>query len=316
MADLDENASQNAIGSAGRPEDPTSRRKLASVSVLTIYVCAAIGGMIAAIADIVQKEQASAVIKISSISARHLNLQVQPLYVLGLVVLLGVLLCFVFQPGNRRAGFAVGAGVIASIMTVTPFQSRQTGQPAETVAPPPGQTESGGLLPRSGSDIRIASADQGFLQLAMDVRDVAVISVKNDLPIPVEVKMSFFDRNGGQPFEQMLAIAAGATSWFEFTAAATQGTINGEYYLEVAGERSKFLTASGRPPYYSDPVLLTQAIPSFAQSQINQDALRQFTASGNDLGRPASDAEIRQIYSKPSGFFDRLQQRLTTPQRW
>lgn len=277
------------------------------VTMVTIYVCAAIGGMMAAIADIVQKEQASAVMKLTTVSARHLELPIPPLYIFAIVVFLAVLLCFVFQPGSRRAGFAVGAGVIASIMTVTPYRPLQTGQPAESDAVTY-------LAP--GSDIQLATSDMGNLVLAMSLTDVAVFPVKNDLAVPVEVKMSFFDRNGQKTFAQVRPIAPGQTTNFEFTAKAMQGNIRGEFYIEVGGERSTYVEAKGPAPYNSSELLLTQAVPVFANSRVNTQALEAYSTTTGSAPRPANETEIRQIYNKPSGVFDQLQKKLFTPKKW
>jgi hypothetical protein len=264
-----------------------------SKTILTIYLCAAIGGTIAALADLVQKEQASAVLKITTISARHLNLALQPLYVFLLVVVLGVLLCFVFQPRNRKAGFAVGAGVIASIMTVTPYQPLQTGQPTDT------QDETMLLPGKRG--IQLAASDVGMLQLAAVWTDVAVVSVRNDLAVTVEVKVSFYDRNSKRAFQQAQSIATGAVRDFKFSANAREGRIDGEYFLELAGERSSYLTASGDAPYRSQNLPLTRAFPSFANAQVDTGALNAYLEAAGASPRPASDSELREIYNKSTG---------------
>jgi|GEM_PF-4232218 len=309
MSDLQESPVQEpALPTQERNQEETGGDR-GSMTMPTVYVCAAIGGMIAAIADIVQKEQASAVMKMTAVSARHLNLAVPPLYVFAIVVFLGVLLCFVFQPNNRRAGFAVGAGVIASIMTVTPYQPLQTGQPT---AP---ETDTF-LQPGQLRGIQLATSDISLLRLAMNLTDLAVISVTNDLAVPVEVKVSFYDRNSRQPYEQTQAIAAGRTRQFEFSAAASHGAVSGEFYIEVGGERSGYVPVSGAAPYHSEALSLTQAVPSFAKAQINTHALHSYSSSASEASRPASDTEVREIYNKPTGFIDRLQQKLLTPKKW
>jgi hypothetical protein len=308
MPEAHQNAASShaAQGGAGKSRETASPR--GRVTILTIYVCAAIGGTIAAIADLVQKEKASAVLKMTTISARHLDLAVPPLYVFLIVVLLGVLLCFVFQPGNRKAGFAVGAGVIASIMTVTPYQPLQTGQPSET-----GETT---WFPPGSGKVQMASSKPEHILLAANIVDMAVIPVTNDLAIPVEVKVSFYDRNSRQAYEQVQAIAAGATKTFEFAAKAQNGNVNGELFFEVAGERSSYVAATGAAPYHSAPLPLTKTVPSFAQAQINREALNAFSERTGTSPRPANDAEVRAIYNKPTGFFNDLQQRLLTPRKW
>ncbi len=312
MSDIQGNLAQNPASPAEDAEEEKTTASRRSVTMLTVYICAAIGGTIAAIADLVQKEQASAVLKMTSISARHLDLPVPPLYVFAIVVFLGVLLCFVFQPSNRRAGFAVGAGVIASIMTVTPYQPKQSGQP-----PPAEEGLEGGyyMLPGSRS-IQLAASDAGQLRLVMALVDMAAIPVKNDLAVPVEVKVSFYDRNTLQAYEQVQAIAAGQTGVFEFSAKSIKGQVNGEFFIEVGGERSTYVTVAGEAPYRGSDLLLTQAVPSFAQAQINKDALKSYSTTTTRSPRTASDSEVREIYNKPSGFLDNLQRKLLTPNKW
>lgn len=307
MSDFQEARAQDPAA----PEKPREPKETASsrraAAMFTIYVCAAIGGTVAAIADLVQKEQASAVLKMTTISARHLNLAVPPLYIFGAIVILGVLLCFVFQPLNRRAGFAVGAGVIASIMTVTPYQPLQSGKPAETAT---------GTSFLQGDLLQLATSDIGTLLLAANLLDVAVLPVRNDLAVPVEVKVSFHDRNGNQAYQQVQAIAAGGTGVFEFTALAAGGRINAEVFLEVGGEQSPYVELVGEAPYRSSEFLLTGTIPSFDQARIDSQALQAYTSTTSSASRPANDAEIRQIYNKPTGFFNQLQQKLLTPRKW
>jgi len=308
MPEVQETAPQNAAPSTNTQNNSKPAAQRGGVTMLTIYACAAIGGTIAAIADLVQKEKASAVLKMTTISARHLDLAVPPLYIFLVVVFLGVLLCFVFQPGNRRAGFAVGAGVIASIMTVTPYQPLQTGQPSET-------EETTWRLP-AGRILQLATSDIGQLRLAGSLTDLAVIPVTNDLAVPVEVKVSFYDRNSRRAYEQVQAISAGATRTFEFAAQSQNGQVNGELFLEVAGERSEYVSASGPAPYHGNALSLTQSVPAFAKAQINQDALNSYSQTAGPAPRPAKDDEVRAIYNKPTGIINQLQRQLLSPRKW
>jgi hypothetical protein len=308
MPDDEENRTDAPSPQPAPTPSADTEQAVSSKTLLTIYLCAAIGGTIAALADLVQKEQASAVLKITTISARHLNLAVQPLYVFLLVVVLGVLLCFVFQPRDRKAGFAVGAGVIASIMTVTPYQPLQTGQPTDT------QDET--LLIPGQKGIQLAASDVGMLQLAAVLTDVAVVSVRNDLAVTVEVKVSYYDRNSKRAYQQVQTIATGALREFKFSAKAEEGRIDGEYFLELAGERSSYLTASGDAPYRSPDLPLTRAFPSFADAQIDTGALNAYQQAADPSPRPATDDELREIYNKPTGIFQQLQKQLLTPRKW
>lgn len=307
MPEVQETKVQAQPAPGAAQDKPNAGSNKSSTAMLTIYACAAIGGTIAAIADLVQKEKASAVLKMTTISARHLDLAVPPLYVFLVVVFLGVLLCFVFQPGNRRAGFAVGAGVIASIMTVTPYQPLQTGQPSDS-------DETTWHL--QGQPLQLASSDLSTLHLAANLTDIAVIPVTNDLAIPVEVKVSFFDRTSRRAYEQVQAIAPGMTRTFEFAAQARNGRVDGELFIEVGGERSAYVAASGTAPYQSDALALTQAVPAFAQAQINQDALNSYSRATEPAPRPARESEVRAIYNKPTGVLNQLQRQLLAPRKW
>src|SRR4051812_25125326 len=63
-----------------------------------------------------------------------MELVMRPYVILLVLVLLATALCFVFQPGDRKQSFAVGVGIIAAIMTVTPYRQPPTG-----IAAPPRQ---------------------------------------------------------------------------------------------------------------------------------------------------------------------------------
>lgn len=92
-----------------------------------LYVCAAFGGFLAAVADVIQKEEASAVIKITQVSAEHMDITLKPIWVLLGLVTCASFLCLVFQPGDRRAAFGVGLSVVAVVMTVTPYEEESSG---------------------------------------------------------------------------------------------------------------------------------------------------------------------------------------------
>ena len=178
----------------------------------TIYLCAAIGGLVAAIADLVQKESASAVVKFTSVAARHMQLETKPLWVMLAIVVLAALLCFVFQPDNRRTAFSIGIGVIAVLMTATPYSAPPTGFPT-------------GAAPASarlhGAPIRLASADpdarlwRAAEPALLDKADL-LFTVDNRTARQVVVTVSVYDAASGEVFAQRNALNALSSAVFPF----------------------------------------------------------------------------------------------------
>ncbi len=174
-------------------------------TLLVFYLCAALGGFIASIADIVQKEEASAVAKLTSVTARQLSLTMAPYSILIGLVIVAAALCFVFQPTNRRQSFTIGAGVIALIMTVTPYHQPPTGVPGP--ADSSGETGLLGIGPLHFVSARLVSeSGRGILSFVVsnstDTRSIISISVY----IPSD-KQEFLQKN---------IVDAGTSRTFEF----------------------------------------------------------------------------------------------------
>lgn len=101
----------------------------------------AVGGMFAALADVVQKEEASAIGRISYSLELAFGSQVALIHVILLVVGLATALCLVFEPNCRKRAFYVGASVLTLVMTMVPYGSvssmnlDQNGGPPDTHGP-------------------------------------------------------------------------------------------------------------------------------------------------------------------------------------
>lgn len=89
----------------------------------SIGLSAAIGGVIAALAEMTQKgATASAIIKISDTLESILLMKVSPIFTVLLIVALGVAVCFIFESDTKQRAFFVGASILSIIMTFTPIK--------------------------------------------------------------------------------------------------------------------------------------------------------------------------------------------------
>ena len=99
--------------------DPIDGR---STTASAAALSAAVGGMIAVLADLVQKEQASAIVQLTTAANQFADGFAIPVGGMGLLlVLLAVGMSFVMQPSNRFAAFYTGASIITVVMTGIPY---------------------------------------------------------------------------------------------------------------------------------------------------------------------------------------------------
>lgn len=204
-----------------------------------IYICAALGGLVAAIADVVQKEEASAVVKLTSMSARHLGLVMQPLYVLACLVCLAVALCMVFQPADRRQSFGVGMAIIAVIMTVTPYKQPLTGLP--------GSGPAGVNSSKLNGMVEIASNEEkpalgGYLSgggIGFP-SPIFVMEVTNTSQVPAVVGVSVFLPTTGTEFYQKNIANPGQTIQVPFS---LEGLLPGNQFNYRVDVNGRSLTA-------------------------------------------------------------------------
>jgi hypothetical protein len=90
------------------------------LSYVAIFVSALIGSGVAALADLLQKDTAGAVVKVQTTLAMLVDQKLSTLWAIVLLMILGAALCFVFQPETRKNGFTLGLSVISVVMTATP----------------------------------------------------------------------------------------------------------------------------------------------------------------------------------------------------
>jgi len=101
----------------------------------------AFGGLLAALSDILQKDQASAVMKIHYSLRTTLGAPSNPLLVVGMLVGFGVALCFIFGADSNKRAFYIGASIPSILMTLVPYKPvpnlpSDPGHLANSVAPP------------------------------------------------------------------------------------------------------------------------------------------------------------------------------------
>lgn len=261
------------------PVLPSAHSSPAKATV--IYVCAALGGLIAAIADVVQKEEASAVAKLTSMSARHFGLTMQPLYVLALLVALAVALCMVFQPSDRRQSFGVGMAIIAVIMTVTPYKQPLTGLPTAE------QMKSGGA--RARPIIELASNEElpnpdvyssGGSGIGFPA-PMFVLNVKNSSDEPAIIGVSVFMPSTGNEFYQKNLAAPGHTIQVPFSLNDVLPGSAFQYRIDVNGkalEAQQGVAQFGVT--HASVEVGSERVVSEGVSGIGNDVIRTFEGKG------------------------------------
>lgn len=108
----------------------------------TIGYSAAVGGVVATLADVVQKGEASAIGKIEKGIETHLleGINIPQYSVLFLLVGIAMAICFIYDPQTKIKAFFVGASILSLMMTFVPYRltpSLLTNPPHETVLKSP-----------------------------------------------------------------------------------------------------------------------------------------------------------------------------------
>src|SRR6266513_3134858 len=80
----------------------------------------------AAIGDLIQKQDASATLKLSAILARNVMPRITPLAVVCFLIVLAVAVAFIFKANSGQDAFYLGLSVISLLMLATPYQLHQT----------------------------------------------------------------------------------------------------------------------------------------------------------------------------------------------
>jgi len=91
-----------------------------------IALSAAIGAVISIMGDLIQKQDASATLKLSAILARDVMPRITPLVVVCFLVVLAVAVAFIFKANTGKDAFYRGLSVISLLMLAMPYQLPQT----------------------------------------------------------------------------------------------------------------------------------------------------------------------------------------------
>ncbi|HMK29182.1 MAG TPA: hypothetical protein VK473_05800 [Terriglobales bacterium] len=98
-------------------------RNLTPKQKLYLGLSGAVGGTLASLADLIQKEHASAVLEIDRMLRTVLNIPSHPIIVVGLLVGFAIALCFIFAADTNVKAFYSGASVLSIIMAMVPFKA-------------------------------------------------------------------------------------------------------------------------------------------------------------------------------------------------
>ncbi len=151
-------------------------------STMAVAIAAAVGGVIAVLADLVQKEEASAIVQLTTVVNQFNEGFAVPVGGMGLLlVVLAVGMNFVLQPRNRLAGFYTGASIITVVMTGVPYDR-----------PPPIEV----IENLAGGEVAEPAAYQTY-PLGIRKPVYPVQEVQQDGRIPVIVKVSGLAQDWG-----------------------------------------------------------------------------------------------------------------------
>lgn len=156
------------------------------MSRVWIMLSGTFGAFIVALADLVQKGEASSVLAISNTLQVALSLAVPPIFCLALVIAIGLGLCLVFQPETQTKAFNRGASVLAIIMTMVPISTppSPTTEPAaqDNIAP---STPQRGQLPAGLFNVAHAFSQTRKSQRQRDLAEVRVnLTTSDDKQVP------------------------------------------------------------------------------------------------------------------------------------
>lgn len=95
-------------------------------STALLGLCAVFGGLLAALADLIQKEHASAVLKISSVVNTYLGLPLPRWGALLFIVIVAGLVSLIYGADTMQKSFVRGLGVLSVVMTAVPYTTPPT----------------------------------------------------------------------------------------------------------------------------------------------------------------------------------------------
>jgi hypothetical protein len=175
---------------------------------------ALLGAAIAVLADVIQKEAASATLKIAAAAAEHLRIAAPPIVWAGILVLLGVGVCFVNEPRSRQSAFYAGASIVALLVTVVPYKppppppSEESPKPARPTSLRPGDIVLAQVKPQEGGVPLDDALQNSMRTLGAIFRRSITVLVKadpNELPTSVLVTLTRVDLSGRRAWQDRIS---------------------------------------------------------------------------------------------------------------
>lgn len=171
---------------------------------------AGIGAVLAVMADLIQKENASAVVKVSSVTSEHLSLTAPPFVWALVLIALGISLCLVFEPKTKARAFYLGASVVALVMTAVPYS------PPPSAPPPLTAGQMNPLLPNHNFFLANAHAQilktesrEDTVELEIRAIDLAEKQTREEV---IEVLLSVYDTTNEEKWQFNLSVPSGDIS--------------------------------------------------------------------------------------------------------
>jgi hypothetical protein len=248
------------------------------MSTLSVGLSAAIGGIVAMLADFYQKKDASAIYEFTGLVNKYSE-QAIPVgaVALGLIVL-SVILAYLQEARSRMSAFYAGASVLTVLMTLVPYD-----------APQP--------LP-SGSTVNQVSVIEGGIISSAYAAETQMAQAGAQIPVAVVVKLPA--RNGAMTprISGIVYDAVSGQKWqLGYTAPKTTTSTEGVTY------RFDFVIQAGAP-----------AGDKLADLRLRATAEGYQTATAQQLVTRAGQPVLLQVTLKPSSLPRFLQRTLESPQ--
>jgi hypothetical protein len=157
-----------------------------------IGVAGAFGGVIAVLADLIQKQDASAVLIFAATLNRTFQLEIATWGWAFVLIILAIALCVVFEPDTKPRAFYIGASILTLLMTAVPFKIPDS-------APRPSAANVGPLLSEAPFQLAayVAAEEQSSRP---STSSIVKVNIQIRLPkearakVPFPIYFTFYDK--------------------------------------------------------------------------------------------------------------------------
>ena len=248
------------------------------MSSLSVGLSAAIGGIVAMLADFYQKHDASAIYEFTGLVNKYSD-QAIPVgaVALGLIVL-SVILAYLQEARSRMSAFYAGASVLTVLMTLVPYN-----------APQP--------LPSGSTVNQVSVIERGIISSAY-AADLQIAQAGAQIPVAVIVKLPAHDLATTPRISGVVYDAVSGQKWqLGYTAPKTTMTTESVTY------RFDFVFQAGTP-----------SGDKLADLRLRCSADGYQTATAQQLVTQAGQPVTLQVALKPSSLPRFLQRTMESPQ--